>query len=67
MNIQYRDSDYFNTTDYFLFALPYLNGEYEFISCKVEFQNSNWYMLHGVQYKCTTVRAINCSEFNIVK
>lgn len=70
--LQYRDNNYFNTTDTYLI----LTNSKQFITVTVYFINGNWYSNNKsnhiikrndrLEYKMITVKCINCKELLII-
>lgn len=58
MNLQYRENNYFNNVDLFVFN----NGLGKLWLSKVHLYNGNWYSNVALKYKMTSVRCINCKE-----
>ncbi len=62
MKTEYRNSDYFNETDVFLFYLP---QHKHFFYSKCEFSNGYWWTVESLKYKCTSVQALNLNETDL--
>ncbi len=61
--MNYRDNEYFNNKDFFLFKIH--NGKYEdevFIS-RVHLYNGSYYTNTPMQYKCTSLKSVNTIHF----
>lgn len=54
INISYRDSDYFNDRNCFLFKDNYD----KWMVSKVHWYNGSWFTNDGLKYKATTVKCI---------
>lgn len=57
MNLQYRENNYFNEEDLFIFY-----SGYKLWISKVHLYNGNFYSDVGCKYKMTSVKSINCKE-----
>lgn len=49
--MKYRNNEYFNNTDQFLF-----HNDFEYFVDKVHYYNGYWYTNSGLQYKATTLK-----------
>lgn len=56
--LSYRESDYFNNEDYYLF---YSNLNLLYVT-QLHYYNGSWYSNVGVKYKMTSVLCINLNE-----
>lgn len=57
MDLQYRDNNYFNEKDLFIFY-----SGYKLWITKIHLYNGNWYSDVACKYKMTSVRSINSIE-----
>ena len=51
-DLQYRDNDYFNETDTYMF-----HDGYKYFESKVYFNKSCWWTCESLNYKCTSVKS----------
>ena len=54
MDFQYRTNEYFNDQDTYLVETN-LN---KVLKTKLQFYNSSWYTIEGMEYKATSVRMV---------
>ena len=53
MKLKYRDKDYFNENDYYVFT--HHDDTHPFVS-KVEHSRGFWWTVRSLQFKATTIR-----------
>lgn len=58
VELKYRDNDYFNNKDYFLFKNIF--GVY--FTCKLIKEGSHYYTNTPLSIRCSSIISINCKE-----
>lgn len=58
LNLQYRESDYFNDKDYFVFD----NGLKGLLVSKVEFSKGFWWTVESLKFKTLSIPSQNANE-----
>jgi len=56
LNLDYRENNYFNTEDYYVFE------DWRLFVSKVHKHNGSWFTNEGLNFKCTSIRCVNFSE-----
>lgn len=57
--LKYRDTDYYNTNDYFII---YIDSLKKYHVTKLQLYNGTYYSLLGLEYKMTSILSINYKE-----